>query len=356
MLESFPVRKRRPYRGRPAQGGPDIDETKPSALRIAALAGGVGGAKLSWGLSRVMDPARLTVISNTGDDETFYGLHVSPDLDTQMYTLAGLVHEERGWGLAGETFHAIEMFRRYGEESWFSLGDLDLATHVLRTRMLRDGLSLTQVTHDLSRRLGVPCGLAPATDDRLRTTIATRGGPLSLQSYFVEHKCEPVATGVSYEGSADAAPSPAAASAIDEADAIVFCPSNPVISIAPVLAVAGIRERVARFRGPRVAVSPLVGGRALRGPAAKLMGELGEDVSSAGVAERLAGLCDVLVIDHEDAPEADAVRARGIEPVTRATIMNDAASKERLAREVLDLIEARMGLEDTAASRQGTSR
>ena len=158
-----------------------------------------------------MDPARLTVISNTGDDETFYGLHVSPDLDTQMYTLAGLVHEERGWGLAGETFHAIEMFRRYGEESWFSLGDLDLVTHVLRTRMLRDGLSLTQITHDLSRRLGVPCGLAPATDDPLRTTIATRGGPLSLQSYFVEHKCEPVATGVSYEGSADAAPSPAAA-------------------------------------------------------------------------------------------------------------------------------------------------
>ena len=291
------------------------------------------------------DPARLTVISNTGDDETFYGLHVSPDLDTQMYTLAGLVDEERGWGVAGETFHGIEMFRRYGEESWFSLGDLDLATHVLRTRMLRDGLSLTQVTHDLSRRLGVPCELVPATDDRLRTTIATAGGPLSLQSYFVEHRCEPVATGVRYEGSGDAAPSPAAARALDEADAIVFCPSNPVISIAPVLAVAGIRDRVANFRGPRVAVSPLVGGRALRGPAAKLMGELGEDVSSGGVAKRLAGLCDVLVIDHADAAEADAVRAQGIEPVTRDTIMSDAASKERLAREVLDIAEARLGAE-----------
>lgn len=307
----------------------------------------MGGAKLSWGLSRVADPARLTVISNTGDDETFYGLHVSPDLDTQMYTLAGLVDEERGWGLASETFHGIEMFRRYGEESWFSLGDLDLATHVLRTRMLRDGLSLTQVTHDLSQRLGVPCGLAPATDDRLRTTIATDGGSLSLQSYFVEHACEPVATGVSYQGSATAAPSPAAAQALDEADAIVFCPSNPVISIAPVLAVAGIRERVARFRGPRIAVSPLVGGRALRGPAAKLMRELGEDVSSAGVAKRLSGLCDVLVIDHADASEADAVRAQGIEPVTRDTIMSDAAAKERLAREVLEIVEARLGARET---------
>ena len=177
--------------------------------------------------------------------------------------------------------------------------------------------------------------------------IETRGGSLSLQSYFVEHKCEPVATGVSYEGSDTATPSPAAARALDEADAVVFCPSNPVISIAPILAVAGIRDRVANFRGPRVAVSPLVGGRALRGPAAKLMGELGEDVSSAGVAKRLAGLCDVLVIDHEDAAEADAVRAHGIEPAMRDTIMSDAASKERLAREVLDIVEARLGARET---------
>ena len=316
---------------------------KLSKHRVVAIAGGVGGAKLSWGLSRVVDPARLAVISNTGDDDAFYGLHVSPDLDTQMYTLAGLSNKAQGWGLADESFHSLEMFRRYGEQDWFALRDLDLATHVLRTRMLHEGLSLTQITRDLSKRLGVECDLVPATDDSLRTKIATQDGNLSLQAYFVEHKCEPVATGVSYEGSATATPSPATERALAEADAVVFCPSNPVISIAPILAVEAIRERISSFNGPRVAVSPLVGDRALRGPAAKLMSELGENVNSVGVAERLVGLCDVLVIDSEDAAMADEVRSTGVEPVVRDTIMNDDEAKERLAREVMDIIGERIG-------------
>ena len=313
-----------------------------STLRIAAIAGGVGGAKLTWGLSRVVEPTRLTVISNPADDETFYGLHVSPDLDTQMYTLAGLSNQDTGWGLADESFQSLDMFRRYGEDAWFSLGDLDIATHVLRTRMLHDGLSLTETTQELSRRLGVKCTLVPATDDSLRTKIVSDSGVLSLQSYFVKHECKPLALSVSYDGSESATASPAASHAIGEADAIVFCPSNPIVSIAPILAVQEIRDRIAKFEGPRVAVSPLIGGRALRGPAAKLMGELGENVSSVGVAERLTGLCDVLVIDNQDITMSDAVRNTGIAPVPRDTIMNDSDAKERLANEVLEIIKERL--------------
>lgn len=315
--------------------------TRPmrDAPRVLALAGGVGGAKLAHGLAKTLPPSHLTVVGNTGDDETFFGLHVSPDLDTLMYTLAGVADPERGWGLAGETFHALDMLRRYGEQTWFGLGDQDLATHALRTMLLRDGWSLSRVTRHLAQRLGIGCILAPMSDEAIRTVVDTNEGELAFQSYFVRRRCEPTVLRVKFEGAERARMSPAFAEGLRDARAIVFCPSNPIVSIGPILAVPGARKAIEAFRGPRIAVSPIIGDRALKGPAGKMLEELGEKVSCVGVAERLAGVCDILVIDTADAPLAGAVRTAGIAPVVRNIIMTTEADRVRLAREVCDLTE-----------------
>ena len=308
-------------------------------LRVVALAGGVGGAKLAWGLSQVLQPSRLTVVANTGDDEVFYGLHVSPDLDTLMYTLAGLADPDRGWGLAGDTFQALDMLGRYGEATWFNLGDRDLATHVLRTQMLNEGKSLSEVTERLARGLGVQCRLIPMADEPVRTVIHTDEGDLPMQTYFVGRGCEPKATGVTYRG-ADRASMPTGFShAIRNADALVYCPSNPMLSLDPILAVPGVKEAVRQFQGPRVAVSPIVGGQALRGPAAKLLAELGEEVSPVGIARRMVGLCDVLVIDRADERLAASVSETGVKAVVRDTIMHTPEDKVGLARETCAIIQ-----------------
>ncbi len=313
-----------------------------SKPRVLILAGGVGGAKLALGLARALPPDRLVIVGNTGDDETFHGLHVSPDLDTLMYTLAGLADPERGWGLAGDTFQALAMLERYGAPAWFQLGDRDLATHLERTYLLGQGRSLTEATRHLCQRLGVAHPIVPMSDQAVRTIVETDAGTLAFQEYFVQRGCEPRVTAIRFEGAEAARPSPDFDRALDRADALVFAPSNPLVSVGPVLAVQGVRERLERFKGPRVAVSPLVGGQALRGPAAKMMRELGEEATCVGVARRLAGLCDVLVIDGVDAGLAQAVRAAGPEPAVRDTIMANDADKERLAREVLDLIAIRI--------------
>lgn len=308
--------------------------------RILALAGGVGGAKLALGLSRCIGtPESLTIVVNTGDDETFHGLHVSPDLDTVMYTLAGLANPDSGWGLAGETFRTLEVLERYGAPAWFRLGDADLATHIRRTDLLRQGWSLSRVTQELCSRLGVRQAVVPMSDDLVRTVALTNEGELPFQEYFVKHQCEPRITGVRFDGASSAHMAPAFAQALARATAIVFCPSNPLVSIGPILAVPGVRKAIAFFKGLRIAVSPIVGGQAIKGPAAKMMAELSEEVSCVGVARRYQGLCDVMVIDTVDRASAPAIEALGMRAVVADTVMRTGADKVALARAVLALVE-----------------
>lgn len=308
---------------------------------VLALAGGVGGAKLALGLARLLPPEELTIVVNTGDDETFHGLHVSPDLDTVMYTLAGLANPDTGWGLAGETFRTLEALGRYGAPTWFSLGDADLATHIRRTELLRQGWSLSRVTRELCARLGVPrhVGVVPMTDDPVKTMVMSDQGEIAFQEYFVHRRCEPRITGVRFDGAETAAPAPAFREALATARCLLYCPSNPMVSVGPILALPGVRDALSSFSGVRIAVSPIVGGRALRGPAAKMMAELGEEVSCVGVARRYRGLCDVMVIDEEDRGQVPAIEALGMRAVVTNTVMRTDDDKVTLARGVLRLVE-----------------
>ena len=305
---------------------------------IVAFAGGVGGAKLAYGLYRLLGE-RLAVVVNTGDDFEHWGLTVCPDLDTVMYNLAGINNPEFGWGLAGETQRALAMVQCYGGESWFGLGDGDLATHLLRTERLRSGLNLTQVTFALRTALGVTADLLPMSDQPVRTMVHTDEGVLPFQRYFVQRRCEPRLLGLEFAGIEAARPSPQVLAALDRADAVVLCPSNPYLSLDPILLLPGLAERLRAFPGPVVAVSPIVGGEAIKGPAAKIMVELGVEASALAVAQHIAGRIrlDGFVLDTVDARLADAVAALGITPLVTDTIMRDAADKERLAHDVLAL-------------------
>lgn len=306
------------------------------APRTLAVSGGVGGAKLAVGLSRILPPEDLTIVVNTGDDETFHGLHISPDIDSVVYALAGMTNRETGWGVEGDSFRAMDALGRLGGETWFRLGDLDLAMHLRRTELLAAGRTLSEATADICAALGVRHAVAPMSDAPVRTVVQTaEHGEMAFQEYFVRRGCEPRIAGVRFAGAEGAAPSPAFAAALERANAIVFCPSNPVVSVGPVLAVDGVREAVAAFRGPRVAVSPIIGGRALRGPAAKMMAELGEDAGNVGVARRCAGLADALIIDESDADDAAAVEAEGIRARTARTVMMAESDKTALAESVL---------------------
>jgi LPPG:FO 2-phospho-L-lactate transferase len=306
--------------------------------KILAIAGGVGGAKLALGLTRVLPPENLTVVVNTGDDEIFHGLHVSPDLDSVTYALAGLTNPDTGWGVAGDSFRTLEALGRLGAETWFGLGDLDFATHIRRTALLADGLSLSQATGEITTHLGIECAIVPMTDAPVRTIAITDAGDLAFQEYFVHRGCEPRILDVRFDGADVAQASPAFAEALKQADAIVYCPSNPLVSIGPILAVPGVRHAIESFAGPRIAVSPIVGGQALKGPAAKMMEELGEQVSCVGVARRYVDLCDALVIDDVDRAHATGVESCGMRAVVTGTIMQTEADKVRLAREIVDLI------------------
>ena len=303
------------------------------------MAGGVGGAKLVLGLARVLPPDSLIVAVNTGDDECFHGLHVSPDLDTVMYTLAGLANPETGWGIGGDTFQALNMLGQYGAETWFNLGDRDMGTHIRRTQMLRQGMTLSEATAYLCRCLGVAPQVIPMSDDPVQTVVITEDADLAMQEYFVRQGSKPAVKGIRYEGAATAQASPALLRAIAGAGTVVLCPSNPFLSLGPVLAIPGIGEALKGFRGPRIAVSPIVGGMALRGPAAKIMGELGHEVSCVTVAHQYQGLCDTLWIDTRDAELAPAISDLGIEPMVGPIIMADDADKTSLARRVLGFQE-----------------
>jgi LPPG:FO 2-phospho-L-lactate transferase len=307
--------------------------------KVLALAGGTGGAKLALGLARSLAPDRLAIVVNTGDDECFYGLHVSPDLDTVMYTLAGLANPETGWGLAGETFNALGMLGKYGADTWFNLGDRDLATHIRRTELLRQGAALSQVTAELSQRLGVAHQVLPMSDDPVRTVISTEAGELPMQQYFVQRRSEPRVQSIHYEGADSARPSPAFLSALSQSDLVVFCPSNPFLSVGPILALPGVKERLKETGQERlcVAVSPIVGGAAVRGPAGKIMAELGHEVSCVGVAREYQGFCDLFVIDEQDAHLAQEIEKLGMKPVVTSIIMESEADKIALARHILSL-------------------
>lgn len=304
------------------------------APRVVALAGGVGGAKLVFGLAQVLPPDRLTVVGNVADDFALYGLHISPDLDTVMYTLAGVANPETGWGLAGDSARMLDMLARYGEDTWFRLGDCDVATHLLRTHWLAAGLSLTEVTARLAAALGVRQRLLPVTDDPLATIVDTEErGSLAFQDYFVRWRWQPTVRRVWFRGAEEARITGAVAEALAAAEVIVICPSNPVLSVAPILAAGGMSEALRGRRGVCVAVSPFIGGRAVKGPAAKLMPELGLDISPAGVARYYQGLVDGLVIDSADADQASGM---GIPALVTATLMKTDADKARLAQEILE--------------------
>ena len=302
---------------------------------IVALAGGVGGAKLAQGLYLALPPDELTVIGNTADDMVHLGLRISPDLDTVLYTLAGMANAATGWGIAGDTTRTFDLLRRYGAEDWFLLGDLDLATHLRRTTLLAGGATLTAVTASLTRALGVRATILPMCDEPVGTIVETPDGPLSFQDYFVRRHHRDAVTGIRFAGIAAATLPEGVGAALDAAEAIIFCPSNPFVSLGPILAVPGFGERLAAAPGPRVAVSPIVGGRALKGPADRMLAGLGHDVSTLGVARLYAGMLDGLIIDNEDAALAPAIEALGLRVLVTGTIMGDESDRRRLAGETL---------------------
>lgn len=306
---------------------------------MLALCGGVGGAKLAFGLSRILPPERLTIAVNTGDDFEHLGLHVSPDIDTVIYTLADLSDRVRGWGLAGETWAFMAGVTRLGGENWFNLGDTDLATHVLRTHRLRQGESLSDVTTALRSALGLQHSIAPMSDDPVRTVVETDMGRLPFQRYFVGEQCRPVVSRIDFEGAEQAAPSRAFAEALARPDleAVIICPSNPYLSVDPILAIPGVRAAMEGLRAPVVAVSPIIGGAAVKGPTAKLMKELGVVPSATAVARHYQGLISGMVIDDVDAGEADSISALGVTVKATAALMADDADRVRLAEETLAL-------------------
>lgn len=303
--------------------------------RIVALAGGVGAARFLDGLARVVDATRLFVIGNTGDDAEMHGLHVSPDLDTVMYTLAGLADPKRGWGIRGDTFRCLAALGRLGEETWFQLGDRDLATHLYRTRRLREGSTLAEVTAELARALGVRAALVPMSNERVRTRVCTPAGELGFQIYFVERRATDIVLGLRFEGAEHAAPAPGLIEAIQEADAIILCPSNPFISIGPILSVAGVRQALRERRARVAAVTPIVGGRALKGPAADMMRSMGMRPCAAEVARLYSDFAGVFVLDQADREKGPEVEAMGITPVVTNTIMRGLRERKALARTVV---------------------
>jgi LPPG:FO 2-phospho-L-lactate transferase len=302
-------------------------------LKIVVLSGGVGGARFVRGLVDVADPADVTVIGNVGDDLEVLGMDVSPDLDSVVYALAGLNDEQRGWGRAGETWNALATVAELGGEAWFRLGDRDLGLHLVRTQALRAGIPLSTVTARITGALGIATILLPATDDRLRTWIATDAGEFTFQEWFVARGHLDEVNGVRFDGAGTAAPAPGVLEAIAAADLLVIAPSNPYVSIAPILAVAAIREALERRRVPCVAVSPLIGGRAVKGPADRMLTRLAGGTSPRHVARCYAGLVDTLVVDEADAHDLGGLG--DVRAVVTRTLMSGQAARRRLAEVVL---------------------
>jgi LPPG:FO 2-phospho-L-lactate transferase len=306
-------------------------------MEVTALAGGVGGAKLLVGLQQAMEPRNLTAIVNTADDAEIYGLHISPDVDIVSYWLAGLADTERGWGIQGDTFTIVQALERLGIETWFRLGDRDLGTCLYRTNRLREGAVLSEVTAEIAGRLGVATTVLPMSNDPVRTEVLTSDDRrLKFQEYFVKERTEPEVAGVHFEGIDGAAPAPAVLEAIEAADRVIICPSNPIVSIGPILGLAGVREAL-RAHPTVVAVSPIIRGAALKGPADRLLTSLGFRSTASGVAELYRDFCNVFVLDSTDEGEAAKVEAAGMSAATTDTIMRDPSTSALLAGTLLGI-------------------
>jgi len=298
---------------------------------VVALAGGVGAAKLLKGLIYVVPPEKLTVIVNTGDDLELWGLHVSPDIDIIMYTLAGIVDESKGWGIAEDTFHCLNMIGKLGMETWFKIGDKDLAIHLVRTKLLREGYTLSQVTTELCKKLRVKAKLIPMTDDPVRTKIKSGRLTLDFQEYFVKRKAMDKVTQLIFEGAEKAKPAPGILEAIEKAERIIICPSNPFLSIAPILSVPGIKEKIKTTHASIIGISPIIGGKALKGPTAKIMEDQGLNVSAYSVARFYAELLDYFVIDTVDAHLKDKIEKLGMKVTVTNTWMKSLKDSVKLA-------------------------
>lgn len=323
--------------------------TASAAERWVALCGGIGGAKLALGLTKVLAPEQLTIVVNTGDDFRHLGLHVSPDIDTVLYTLAGLSNQELGWGLAGETWGFMEAMDRIGGPTWFRLGDHDLATHALRTTMLAEGHALSAVTEHLRRRFGIGPAIVPMSDDPVATIVETDEGTLAFQTYFVGRRCEPRVKSIRFEGAASASPASAAMAALSHPDlaGIIICPSNPWLSIDPLLAIPGWRDALTGRRVPCVAVTPLIGSAAVKGPTAKIMAELGLPLDVSAIVSHYAGLIDGFVLDAVDGGRAGSL---GVDTHVTNTLMRTLDDRIALAEATLRFCRRiRAGAEETHA-------
>jgi LPPG:FO 2-phospho-L-lactate transferase len=306
-------------------------------LKITALAGGVGASKLLLGLYDVMDPRQLTIIVNTGDDIVLHGLKISPDLDIVTYTLAGVVDPKKGWGLRAETFHALKHLAGYGRPDWFNLGDRDLATHIHRTDMLADGKTLSQAADSIRLALGVRSCILPMSDSPIPTIIESNEGPLHFQEYLVKRRTEPVVKGIRFDNVESAQPAPSVLEAIREADRILICPSNPLISIGPILAVPGIRDELRAHKEKIFAVCPIVAGKSLKGPSDKMLAQLGHQPTALGVAKLYADFTGTFVIDPTDKSQSAAISALGMKAVILPTVMKTLVQKRKLAHALLSL-------------------
>ncbi len=309
----------------------------PNKLRVTALAGGVGASKLLLGLYEVMDPGSLTIIVNTGDDITLHGLKISPDLDIVTYTLAGIVDSAKGWGIRRETFHALKRLAGYGRANWFNLGDRDLATHIHRTALLAAGKTLSEAADAIRLALGVTSRILPMSDDAVPTMIDSNEGPLHFQEYLVKRRAEPVVKGIRFAGAESARPAPGVLDAIRDAERIIVCPSNPLISIGPILAIPGVREQLRAEKKKVFAVCPIVGGKSLKGPSDKMLAQLGHEATASGVAKLYADFTGTLIIDTADSALASTITALGMRVAILPTVMKSRSQKRRLASALLRL-------------------
>lgn len=303
---------------------------------IVTLAGGVGAARFLEGVVQVVPPDEVTAIVNTGDDITMHGLYISPDLDIVTYTLAGMIEESQGWGVRGDTYHTLDMLKRLGADTWFLLGDRDLATHIRRTELMRAGATLSEVADQVRRALGVAVRVLPMSDEPVGTYIRTPDGLIHFEHYLVQRRAQDAVLGVHFAGAEAARAAPGVLEAIRDAEAVLIAPSNPIVSVGTILAVPGVRAALQATAAPVVAISPIVGGAAIKGPAAPLMAALGFEVSARGVAACYAGLADALVIDQVDAALAEDIRATGMRVIVTDTIMRGPAEKRALAQAALD--------------------
>jgi len=309
-------------------------------MKITALAGGVGASKFLLGLTSVMPPEDVTIIANTGDDIEMFGLRICPDIDTVTYTLAGVIDDRAGWGLRNDTFECLHNLASYGEDTWFNLGDKDLATHIFRTNQLRQGSSVSEITLEVCRRLGVRSTILPMTDEYTPTRVTTDDGEMHFQEYFVRRRCEPRVRSLRFDGIDSARPAPGVLDAITGADGVVVCPSNPFISIGPILGVPGVRDALVQTRSKIVAITPIIGGKALKGPAADMLRDLGHEVSAASVAAMYRDFLDIFIVDQSDAGLERDVLELGIEARLADTIMSSLEKKKELASFVLSAIKA----------------